>query len=114
MSPFLLMISLYYILVIDTDHDSFQLRKPKLNIWNLFYMDNGGIISCNPSYIAWGYSQLKQIFEPYKFKIQQRYSNCKTLRPNLEEVPPEANASVKLLGVKWNIDLDQNYYILLS
>ena len=107
-SPFLLMISLYYILIVDTDSDSHKMKTLKRKIWNLFYVDNGAVISSDSEYLTWAYQQLKEIFGKYNFNVQQYVTN----EPNLQKLLNESDDSakmdscVKLLGMQWNTKCD--------
>ena len=101
-SPFILMMSLYKILIIDAKDDNSDVRDLKKQIWANFYMDNGAITGSR-EYIAWAYNLLNDIFNQYKFSIQQVYSNCIDVQ-NCSDLKSEANTpdSVKLLGINWN------------
>ena len=103
-SPFILMISLYHILIVDTDSDCDSLRELKKNIWNLFYVDNGAIISSDPNYLNWAHGQLSNIFGKYHFKVQQFVSNYETLQQSI--APLETQVPVKLLGTVWDVERD--------
>ena len=80
-SLFLLMISLYYILMINTDDDSSELKDLKKLMYGLIYMDNGAITMNDKDYLVWAQSLLREIFVPYQYKVQQVFSNLHSL-PN--------------------------------
>ncbi|XP_068243395.1 uncharacterized protein [Palaemon carinicauda] len=101
-SPFLLMISLYYILVLQPSEDS-RIADLKKSIYNMIYMDNGAITANTSEELEWSYKQLSNIFNPYKFDIQQVVTNDSTLQ---DEVDREAEAATplrnKLFGLNWD------------
>lgn len=102
-SPFLLMISLYYILVLNSEGDPNDLKQLKLLMYSLLYMDNGAITSDCKDHLRWSYGQLDNIFFPYKFEVQQLITNDKSLqsyidRANDAEIPDR----VKLFGLTWD------------
>ena len=75
-------------------------------------MDNLGISSNDISQLRKGYEQLKSIFEPYGFLIQQFETNSEELQTRINsEADIENNNSdcVKLLGIKWNKSTDIIY-----
>ena len=64
-SPFLLMISLYYILVTQSKDDKVDLRNLKQLMYSLLYMDNGAITADSKDELEWAYDKLESIFSPY-------------------------------------------------
>jgi len=108
-SPFILMISLYKILVIDAIDDNLQLRNLKSLLYQLLYMDNGGILADTECELMENYSKLNAIYNPYKFYLQQFSSNSSfvqervDLDTNKDEATPN---SVKLLGAIWDRGAD--------
>ncbi|XP_068242385.1 uncharacterized protein [Palaemon carinicauda] len=78
-SPFLLLLGLYKILEIDTDMDSKEIKGLKRHIYSLIYMDNGSITSNTAEELLWAFDNLKNIFKPYKFCLQQFVTNDKEL-----------------------------------
>ena len=101
-SPFILMISLYKILIMDSIHDDKKVRDFKILLYHLLYMDNGAVTG-DSQYIKWAYSNLESVFAPYKFSLQQMVTNDVDLQTEIDndskEVAPE---NVKLLGLNWN------------
>ena len=101
-SPTLLMLALYKLLILDSQSDSCKLKDLKRLIFQLFYMDNGGISANAVEDIKYAYQMLEQIFSPYKLEIQQIACN----EPNVQ-LSADANLSVepreneKLLGMVW-------------
>ena len=106
-SPFLLMISLYYILVVEAQDDPLKLKELKHLMYGLLYMDNGAVTSDSSEDLRWSYDNLKSIFLPFKFDIQQISTNCQNLQEIInnqyDENPGEV---VKLLGLDWNRKTD--------
>ena len=102
-SPCLLMYALHKILMQDIENDDEDMILFKRSVYNLIYMDNGAY-SCNDEQsLAKAYELLKEVFEPYKFYLQQYCTNSEGLQSqidqNLEENTPE---EVKLFGMLWN------------
>lgn len=101
-SPFILMIALYYILIVDTCRDSDRLRDLKRLIWELFYMDNGAICSNSSEELKWSYEQLCNIFSPYGFNIQQYVTNDSSLSDHIHSKTGEKmDNTSKLFGLRW-------------
>lgn len=86
-SPTLLMLALYKILVLDADTeiDSKRMIDLKLLLYQCFYMDNGAVSAENCDALEWAFSQLKSIFNPYKFDLQQFMTNDHKLQAELDE-----------------------------
>ena len=106
-SPFLLMISLYFILVLDTANDLEEECKLKKLMYSLLYMDNGSISFDSVEELHWAYTRLPNIFSPYKFEVQQLITN----EPGLQQIiakdqgtKNEDNAD--LFGIRWNLPND--------
>ena len=101
-SPFLLMITLYYILVLLTVADT-QVAEMKKLMYALMYMDNGAFSSMDSEILNWAYTQLPIIFHPFKFQVQQLFTNDVLLQARIDdemntETPPTCN----LLGLTWD------------
>ena len=77
------------------------IRELKKNIWNLFYVDNGAVISSDPNYLSWAHGQLSNIFGKYHFKVQQFVSNYETIQQSI--APLETQVPVKLLCTVWDV-----------
>lgn len=106
-SPFILMIGLYYILMVNTEGDSVELKELKRSIWDLIYMDNGAIASNNSVDLKWSYEQLDNIFNPYGFKIQQYVTNDIKLAEHIATITGENGEPInKLFGLKWDVSDD--------
>ena len=101
-SPFLLMYSLYYILVLQhTENEELDCLKTLL--YSLIYMDNGAITSDNANYLTWAYEQLPGIFSSYKFNVQQIVTNDLNLQMQIDEDFVEDTACLnKLFGLTWD------------
>ncbi|XP_068229710.1 uncharacterized protein [Palaemon carinicauda] len=107
-SPTILMLSLYYILVVD-DCDP-NLTDVKRLLYQLLYMDNGAYTCSSGEKLNEVYKVLPSIFEKYKFPLQQFVTND----PSLQEViyregSGQTPHEVKLLGLQWSRDSDQIY-----
>jgi len=106
-SPTLLMLALYKILMIDVFGDDDDVVELKKNLYHHFYMDNGAFTSNDENYMKWAYTKLNDIFLPYKFPLQQFYTNCPALQSQIdEEQENESKSQVKLLGLQWDRDKD--------
>ena len=103
-SPFLLMISLYYILILQPSDDP-KLTELKKLIYALIYMDNGAVTSNNSAELSWAYHKLSEIFQPYQFDIQQVVTNDIQLQNEIDDSPTSNN--VKLLGLTWDKHSDE-------
>jgi len=101
-SPVILMVGLYIILVCGGEKDDPKLKNLKLLIYTLIYMDNGAITVESSQEMMWAYQQLKSIFGPYKFELQQFCSNDSALNEKLEN----SEQIVKLFGIKWDTTKD--------
>ena len=109
-SPFLLMISLYYILVLESEHDHPDLKNLKHSMYNLFYMDNGALSADSNLELENAYEKLKSIFSPYKFSVQQICTNDLKLQDMIsEETGEQPTDCVKLLGLMWDRHRDVIY-----
>ena len=101
-SPFLLMVSLYKILVLDEENDH-KIRELKHLMYSLIYMDNGAISSNDADSLEWAYSKLCGIFSPYQFNIQQIVTNDVALQVKIDEkFGKETPVNNKLLGLTWD------------
>ena len=108
-SPTLLMLSLYYILMVDTESDSEDLAYLKKSMYNNLYMDNGAISGNSTEYMQWAYDQLPKIFGKYKFNVQQFVTNDKSLHEKIigdKSVDNSTNTRSKLMGLIWDTDED--------
>ena len=109
-SPTLLLLTLYKILILDTDDDSEILKETKKRLYSLIYMDNGSITSNSTSQLEFFYFSLNKIFNPYGFNLQQLISNNLKVQNLInrdfsnEEFSVFENFNQKLLGTKWNIN----------
>ena len=99
-SPSILMVGLYRILMLDTEHDTEQLKQLKRLIYGLIYMDNGAVTMGSSDNLVWAYNQLNSIFNPYQFHLQQFYTNDSALRSHIGD---ESGSNVELFGLNWNI-----------
>ena len=103
-SPFLLMVSLYKMLILD-DAGHEKIKQVKREAYNTLYMDNGSLSSNDESDLEDSYDIIKQVFHGYKFGLQQLCTNSASLQEKLDaenvETEPTPD-SVKLLGMTWN------------
>ena len=106
-SPFLLMMSLYYILVVQPAADP-RIADLKKLIYSLIYMDNGAITAADSEELTWAYSQLKGIFDPYRFDIQQVVTNDSSLQVEVDGICDVTTPSTnKLFGLAWDRESDE-------
>ena len=102
-SPTILLAALYKLLVIDADKDDEKLGRLKRLIFSLTYMDNCAV-TCNDSdELSWAYSVLHEIFSPYKFELQQHYTNDSRLQSEIGETEQD---KVELFGLQWDTNND--------
>ena len=100
-SPYLLMLSLYYILIHTVSNED-ELSDLKKNIYNLFYMDNGAISANSSENLINSFHDLPKIFGPYGFELQQFATNDPKLKSHITECIDSSDDSVKLLGMNWD------------
>ena len=106
-SPFLLMASLYHILVLQSSSNE-RLDNLKRLMYSLLYMDNGAVTATNYDELHWAYQQISGIFKPYQFDVQQLVTNDSKLQQDIDTQyntqTPEVN---KLFGLLWNRMTDE-------
>lgn len=108
-SPFLLMLALYYMLVLEPS-DTKEMVDLKRLMYALLYMDNGAITSNDSDKLEWSYSKLPDIFAPYRFEVQQLITNDLTLQKKIDEdMNVETPATTKLFGLIWDRLKDEIY-----
>ena len=101
-SPFLLMYALYHILVSQHTGDR-MLKELKVLIYSLIYMDNGAITANDPEYLRWSFEQLPDIFQPYKFELQQLVTNNLDLQGTIDQnLDKDTPCQGKLFGLTWD------------
>ncbi|XP_068218540.1 uncharacterized protein [Palaemon carinicauda] len=101
-SPFLLMLSLYYILVFKEEKDK-DLSELKHLMYTLLYMDNGAITMETGESLEWAYNELPRIFAPYKFEVQQIITNDNSLQIKIDEdMKTQTPETTKLFGLAWD------------
>ena len=99
-SPFLLMISLYYILVLESESDPAALKDLKCLMYSLLYMDNGAVAVNSLEELNWAYEQLPSVFSPYQFEVQQLTTNDLNLQEKINHDYGESpEVCVKLFGL---------------
>ncbi|XP_068231971.1 uncharacterized protein [Palaemon carinicauda] len=94
-SPTILMLALFKILVLDSKNDNPRLRNTKWIMYQLFYMDNGGYTCESSETLNWIYEILQGIFGPYKFELQQMFSNDSTLQDKIDEENMQSDVGCK-------------------
>ena len=101
-SPSLLMLALYKILILDAENDD-ELLEIKKKLYHNFYMDNCGFTTNNLDAVNFVYELLPKIFSPYKFDLQQFYTNELNLQSSIDaQSQTETPAVVPLLGLLWD------------
>ena len=102
------MVSLYYILILDNnDEESTGL---KALMYALLYMDNGAITAADTETLKWAYSKLNEIFNPYKFEVQQLITNDIELQRKIDaDFDVDTPVATKLFGLTWDRLQDEIY-----
>ena len=108
-SPFLLMISLYYILIFLSEKDPSSLRTLKRLMYSLLYMDNGAITFESIEDLKWAYTQLPSIFGAFKFEVQQISTNLLSLQNEIDQEKTVTPERVPLFGMIWERKEDLLY-----
>ena len=107
-SPFLLMISLYYMLIVDTSEDVPAIRDIKKSLYDLAFMDNISYTSNSSDAVIRAIGVAQDTFSDYKFELQQFACNDSSVRnyldSNVESQP--STEEMKLLGTVWNTNSD--------
>ena len=105
-SPFLLTMVLYKMLIVD-GHSDEKVHKLKAEIYNNIYVDNGGVTANTVDELKWKYETLEQIFNEYKFELQQYVTNDAELQNCVDnETSSTTTKEVKVLGHVWNRETD--------
>ena len=106
-SPFLLMLALYKILVLDALNDPKDLKLLKKQIYHYAYMDNCAFTLETSEALERAFSSLNGIFEPYQFGLQQYLTNDLKLQDKIDrDNDVKTSNEVKLLGMNWNRSKD--------
>lgn len=102
-SPSLLMLALYKILIIDSCNDIEKLKKLKMAVFDLIYMDNGAVTENNENDLRWDYERLASIFDPYRFKLHQYVTNDDVLQTEIDKVQGDITPNkIGFFGLTWN------------
>ncbi len=102
-SPALLMMTLYIILIRDTDDDSHLIKELKKCFYHLSYMDNIAFTCNSRNELVNSYNYSKEIFGAYKFELQKFATNEQSVQSHID-----TNNSCKepdvtnLFGIRWN------------
>ena len=102
-SPTMLMCALYKMLVMDAEADEEKLRRLKSKIYSLTYMDNCAVSFQTSEELIWAYESLNDIFQPYKFELQQHCTNDEQLQTQLGQCSSEKS---ELFGLEWDTQKD--------
>ena len=104
-SPFLLMISLYYMLIVNNSEISDDISNM---LFNLCYMDNFAFSANNARIMIEAFESSVKIFSKYSFNLQQFVSNCDDLNERFTGNDTSSSTNdVKLFGMLWNNKLDE-------
>lgn len=104
-SPFLLMISLYMILVLNVSLTESE-KKVCGMIYNLAYMDNLAFSSNSISEVKSSLDTAKKILGSYGFTLQQVCVNDKNLEFSINGRNSAVDETCKLFGLLWNTSGD--------
>ena len=105
-SPSILMIALYKILLVDQS-SSERVNELKRSIYHTVYMDNAAVAFDTGEELLWAFNELKSIFSPYQFELQQFVSNHVDVQKQIDsELNVETEPKQKLLGLLWNTEDD--------
>ncbi len=102
-SPSLLMLSLFYILIIETNGNSDKVKNFKKLVYSLMYMDNGAYTSNDEMELKSSHKLLIDIFNQYQFSLQQFSTNSTKLQDYIDEsVEERTSDKIKLFGLLWD------------
>ena len=105
-SPFVLMFALYIILL-ESD-SNVELKNFKRDLYELAYMDNLAWTSNDETSLVGAYHDAIDIFDNYKFKLQQFHTNHAELQTKLSDDGNEVSESkYTLFGMLWLKDVDK-------
>ena len=105
-SPFVLMIALYIILL-ESD-GTLELRNFKRGLYELAYMDNLAWASNDETSLVGAYHNAIDIFDNYKFKLQQFHTNHAELQTKLSDDGNEVSeGKCTLFVMLWLKDVDK-------
>ena len=99
-SPFLLMISLYIILILHVFIISNVENNIRNMLYNLSYMDNLSFSSSSEEEVSRAYEYSHDVFSQYGFNLQQFASNSNTIQGVSQD------HSKTLFGMNWNTSND--------
>ena len=103
-SPTILMVGLSKFLIMDACDDPDSLKKLKCWLYSLTYIDNGAATMNN------SVSELQEIFNRYKFELQQFTTNNERLQTEIDKnVGSTTPDTVKLFALNWNRVMDCIY-----
>jgi len=105
-SPALLMLSLYYMLVLNVDSLSDRERAVTRTVYHLTYMDNCSYTCNDESDIKFALETVVKVFNSFKFDLQQFEANISETNNLLDDVQLGEAERTKLLGMLWNKSRD--------
>ena len=103
-SPFLLMLGLYYILLHNVDNENPENLEIRKALYDLSYMDNLSYTSNNEASLFKAYNLATEVFNKYKFELQQFTSNSPRFNEHLSS--QSDGRSEKFFGLLWNTKND--------
>ena len=101
-SPFLLMMTIYYILIINNADIDQNISNM---LFNLCYMDNLAYSASNTSQMLEAYEASCTLFNKYKFNLQKFATNNPELRDKFPSTEKDSLIH-NLLGISWNVEKD--------
>ena len=102
-SPAILMLAIFKILMVDTENDSEDVIELKKLAYDLIYMDNGSFTSNDSLKLEWAYKKLGEIFQGYCFELQQHITNEHNLKDIISNESEESMPTKsKLFGLLWD------------
>lgn len=107
-SPFLLMISLYYIFIHTAQDDCEFIRNIKLELCDLAYVDNLVFTSNNEDDLISAIDIAKNTSGKFKFDLQQYSSNSELARLYIKDnCSEDCEIYTKLFGMQWDTKGDR-------
>ena len=108
-SPSLLLLSLYYLLIIDdTSTNCPKFIDFKKQLYHCLYMDNGAYTSNCPEQVSWACNSLEKVYQPFGFETQQILTNNIALQDEIDkQTDTVAPVKVNLLGLEWDRSNDK-------
>ena len=105
-SPFLLMISLYYMLIYVKGDESEKISNIKRALYDLAYVDNLAYTGDDADDLLEAVKVAHETFDNYGFSLQQFASNSSVANNYIKDNYNEPESEVKLLGMVWGTGED--------